>query len=330
MKTQNLKFCPLIFLLFLSLSSCTFLFGGSRIYVPQDFFFIQQAIDNASWGDTVVLDCGVYSPSTTGDLFPLFLRDGVSLEGVDARCVILDAQSTAAVLVVSNDSSGIVSGITFRNGLANSGGGAFVANSTLTFRDNIFLGNQSEARGSALWFINSSSVYLENNLFVRNIRAASATGTPASVEISNSTFSFINNTVAQGDDDGLRLIDGSLGDIRNNIFYANGSSSQGFGWVDTSSSFRSTVTYNLFFNNAQNSFSLAGNAYTASEANDLSSADLIFNNTQADPLFANPSLNNDTLLTGSPALNAGDPDPSFNNRDGSRNTQGSSGGPFPL
>src|SRR5262245_18981974 len=98
------------------------------IDVPHDFFFIQEAIDFAAFGDTVRIHCGSYSPSNTGEFFPIFLRDGVKLKGASADCVTLDAENTGPVLDVANYGDGEISGITLKNGLSAQGAGAFLTN----------------------------------------------------------------------------------------------------------------------------------------------------------------------------------------------------------
>src|SRR4030095_14316106 len=127
------------------LSGCTAAFFNRFLDVPFDFFFIQDAIDFSGFGDTVRIHCGTYSPSRTGEFFPIFLRDGVKLKGASAGCVILDAQNTGGFLDVANYTQGEISGITFRNGSARNGGGIFLTNVTDTLiRDNIFQSNRAD------------------------------------------------------------------------------------------------------------------------------------------------------------------------------------------
>jgi|GEM_PF-4600585 len=317
--------------LFLS-SGCAVVVFDRFLDVPGQFFFIQDAIDFAHFGDTVRINCGVYSPSRTGEFFPIFLRNGVKLKGGSANCVVIDAQNTGSVLDVSNYTQGEISGITFRNGLAVNGGGLFLTNVTDTLiRNNVFESNRADNRGSALWMANSDNVRFENNLFNGNSRSSSATLTLASVQISDSGFSFFNNVITSGDGDGLTLENGATGTIENNIFFDNGSASEGFGFVDTSVSSTSKIAFNLFFQNAQGSFQLNGVAKTAAEANDLSGDDMIFENREGDPLFANAPVGDFHLVAGSPAIDAGDPDPAFNDAtNGTRNDLGVFGGRNPL
>lgn len=46
-----------------------------------------------AYGDVVVLLPGIYSPSTNGEFWPLFMRDGVSLQGTNALNTILQGEA---------------------------------------------------------------------------------------------------------------------------------------------------------------------------------------------------------------------------------------------
>ena len=219
------------------------------------------------------------------------------------------------------------------NGLATNGGGLFLANvSNLAVQDNIFQGNQAGNLGSGLWMINGGpGMVIQNNLFEGNTAASAALGTPAQAQFSNSQLAYFNNVMALGDSNGLELDNGSTAQVENNIFYKNGSGTTGFGMNDTSPSTSTSVAYNLFFGNVQNDISVGGNSVTAAQANALAGTDQFSNNNTADPLFVNPVVGGDYhLQAGSPASNAGDPNPQFNNLNGTRNDQGVFGGPFPL
>jgi hypothetical protein len=282
------------------------------------------------------VNCGNYSPSNTGEIFPLFIPNGVALKGASANCVTLDAQSNGPVMVVNNYNGGIISGFTMLNGLAGNGGGISLSNvSNLFLEDNIFQGNQASNLGSALWLINGGpGVTIENNLFVGNTRSSVNVGTPAAVQISNSQVAFFNNVIANSDGNGLQLDNGTVAQTENNIFYKNGSGGVGFGLLDSTPSASTLVAYNLFFGNVQNDISVGGNSVTAAQANALSGSDQFSNNLTGDPLFVNPvnpTVGGDFHLNaGSPAIGAGDPAATFNNLNGTRNDMGVYGGPFPL
>jgi len=311
-------------------------FVNNTFNVPRDFFFIQDALNFSVPGDTVTVNCGTYSSTNTGEIFPLFVPGGVSLKGASANCVILDAQSFGPVIVVNNYDSGIISGLTLVNGLANNGGGMSLSNvSNLFVEGNIFQGNQASNLGSGLSLINGGpGMVIQNNLFVGNTRSSVSAGVPAAVQLSNSQAQVFNNVIANGDGDGLSLNNGTVAQVENNIFYKNGSGTLGFGLFDSTPSTSTLVAFNLFFGNVENDISVGGNSVTAAQANALSGTDQFSNNISGDPLFVNPInplIGGDFHLSaGSPGIGAGDPNPQFNNLNGTRNDMGVFGGPFPL
>jgi hypothetical protein len=170
---------------------------------------------------------------------------------------------------------------------------------------------------------------LVQNVVVSGNARSNLNGNPAQVEIEDSDIDFFNNTVAQGDSDGLRINPGTLGIYENNIFFANGSDGFGVGFADEAADPNGPITeFNEFFANVENDFFIAGQLMSAADANGLTPD--INNNFNADPLFTDPLNDVFTLQPGSPALGAGNPDPAFNNPDGSRNTLGAYGGPGAL
>ncbi len=309
----------------LLLNTCAFFFQDD-FFVPDDFFTIQQAIDFARPGDTIFINRGTYSPFTNGEQFPIFMKDGVNLVGKDPEATIIDAANTNGVLDCFNY-NGLISNLTLQNGLNTRGGGIFAQNSTITMENLYILGNRAFEAGSGVYLKNSDGTILRNSVIAHNAETSSSSEDPAQVAVVDSDISFTNNAVAQGDSDGIRLSEGASGTYENNIFYQNGSGSFGAGFADTATDTAATIRYNLLFENAQADFFLNGMSLTAEEANALEPDDQIADNFDANPLFTDPGDDDFTLQSGSPAINAGDPDSSFNNPDGSRNTLGAYGGP---
>lgn len=122
-------------------------------------------------------------------------------------------------------------------------------------------------------------------------------------KIRGGTLSVTNNVFYNLDDlaaDGGRLFVGEA-DFRNNIVVGSDAwDLQHFG-----------ASYSLFWDNGVDYA-----PYVHGEGN-------LF----VDPMFANPEAFDFTLLPGSPAIDAGDPNPAFNDPDGTRNDMGRYGGP---
>jgi Protein of unknown function (DUF1565). len=317
------------------LSLFTLIGGGCAFGVQDDccffeddpgFFTIQEAIDFSEPGDTVFIESGVYSPSTNGESFPIFMKNGVNLEGQDPNNTFIDAEGFDTVFAVIGYNSGTISNFTLTNGQGNLGGGVFVENSSGTLENLRVIGNQAFNLGSGIYVTNSNGLTLRN-IVVSDNSSGSSTDAPAQVEIFGSNVNFFNNVVAMGDNDGVILDEGSGGNYENNIFYQNGSGGFGAGFADLDDTTVANIQYNITFNNAEGDYFLNGELLSSTEANALFPDDQIANNFSVDPLFQDPFDNNFFLASGSPAFNAGNPDPGFNNSDGSRNTIGAYGGP---
>lgn len=297
-------------------------------FVPDDFFTIQEAIDFALPGEQVVVRAGVYSPSTNGEIFPIFLKNGVDVLGEDAVNTIVDAENTNYVFDVFRFDS-LLMNFSIFGGLASQGGGLFIEDSRGLIQNLYVIANRAEEKGTGIFIKGSDAPLLIRNVVVSNNVRFNNVASPAQVEIEDSDIDFFNNTVAQGDSDGLRINPGSLGFYENNIFFANGSDGFGVGFADEALDPNGPVIeYNLFFDNIETDFFIAGALMTAADANGLTPD--INNNFNADPLFTDPLNDIYTLQPGSPAINAGNPDPFFDNFDGSRNTIGSFGGPAAI
>ncbi|HEX5033372.1 MAG TPA: right-handed parallel beta-helix repeat-containing protein [bacterium] len=292
-----------------------------------EIFTIQQAIDFALPGDTVFIENGVYSPSTNGEFFPIFMRNDVSVIGQDPENTILDAEGTGYVLDFFNYNVGTVANFTVIGGLSNLGGGIYAESSSGNIQNMIVTGNRASEAGTGVYVVTSSGLTITNTIVVGNSGTPDAIDDPAQVDLDASNIAFINNVVANGDTDGVRLNFGSTGTFENNIFFDNGSDAFGVGLADNAVESAANILYNITFGNAEGDYFLNGFIMTASEANDFFPDDQIANNFSADPLFNNPAVGDFTLQFGSPAIQAGDPNPVFDNPDGSRNDIGAFGGP---
>jgi len=336
MKTSNLLKLLVILPVLSLFSACTSdtFVGGNCFDFPCDngsgIFTIQQAIDVAQPGDTIFIHRGIYSASTNGEQFPIFMKNGVTLQGEDPVNTILDAQGSAHVLDLFNYNNGEISNFTLTNGFDPEGGGVRVENSNGVLNNLIVVGNRATDAGSGIYVKNSSGLTMDNLIVNGNAKTPGSGNDPSQVELDDSSVSFNNSVVASGDSDGLRLNFGSNGIFENNIFYQNGFAGFGAGFADTDPAIAANtdILYNICFGNAEGDFYLNGGDLTAQQANDLSGSDTIDNNFSADPLFVNAGSGNFFLQNGSPAIQAGDPSPSFNNPDGSRNDIGAYGGPF--
>ncbi len=146
------------------------------------------------------IPAGTYSPSTTGETFPLVIsqtRIYLATSGV----ITFDAERKSNFFRITAPTSDfVIQGITFRNGLAEQGGAIYAETCSLRVVSNIFLNNRATGSGQVLYAKNGR-VKIFNNL----MRDNGATGDTGAVLSLHNTFA----------DTTQREI------IRNNTFYWN-------------------------------------------------------------------------------------------------------------
>ncbi len=193
----------------------------------------------------------------------------------------------------------------FTGNLARFGGGITVQDASPTIERNYIKGNQATTQsGGGLFVSNAASFSLRNNLIVEN----SAAGYGGGVSVfENGVPEFINNTVV-GNTAGI---------------WGGGVHSYGNAFAIMNSIITGNPNYGVF---AENS--------TVSD-----SYNNVYSNGKGEYYGASAGMGSISSLSGfsstntyrlgliSPCTNAGNPDPSFNNSDGSRNDMGAYGGP---
>jgi len=184
----------------------------------------------------------------------------------------------------------------------NSGSGIFVSNCSPTIKNNLITGNEGNSyRGGGLTIEGStSSPTISYNIIVNN----SLEG----IRCNNSSRpQIINNTIAGNSAGGIQMGGFAKGsaspDIINNIIAFN----TGYGINEDVASVPGRVWYNLFQANSSGLYRDGGTTdyYTVSSLN--SSVAECKNNIAGDPLFVDRSNGDYHLRTGSPAIDAGDP-----------------------
>ncbi len=167
--------------------------------------------------------------------------------------------------------------------------------SSIELRNNYITGNKSKIGGAI--GLRSSEITIHNNIFTNN-----------SSQFQGGAIHSVNSFLT----------------VINCVFYKNTSSLEGAGlFVDNS--LQTEIQNNIFFKN--NSVAGAHNFYFASsDSSNLLVQYNFYGDEDNDPMFL---FEDDfRLYFQSPCKDAGNPDPMFNDIDGSRNDQGAYGGPY--
>ncbi len=209
--------------------------GGADLLVPSQYPTIQDAVDAASNGDTVLVAPGTYTGPGNRDIDYLGKNITVKSEkGPEAT--IIDCQGSEAdphrgfIIRNGEDDDAVVDGFTITNGYAYAldleySGGAIMTDkaSDPTIKNNILIGNTAHIGGGAIYLKYKSNSDIVNNIIIGN-RAGQFGG---GLQISSSDAIVMNNIIAYNDggEKGggiwISKTDSTMPDISNNTIYGN-------------------------------------------------------------------------------------------------------------
>ncbi|MFC2107043.1 T9SS type A sorting domain-containing protein [Bacteroidota bacterium] len=141
------------------------------IHIPSDYSTIQQGIDAAYNGDTVLVQPGTYVENINYNgknitVASLFLS---TLDTTYISQTIIDGDSnniSVATFENGEDSTAVLCGFTITNGYSFSGGGLYCINASPTVDNVIIEGNSSEDFGGGIYCSNSNPIL--QNLTIQN------------------------------------------------------------------------------------------------------------------------------------------------------------------
>ena len=336
------------------------------LVVPYDYSTIQEAIDIANVGDTVLVFPFNYVKNINFNgkniiVGSLFLTTG---DTTYISQTVIDGNQNGPVIEFSGgeDSTSCLIGFTITNGNADFGGGIYCINSSPTIIKNYIYQNVAIYRGGGIYLKLSCANIISNNIYnntsdlegggiycynnsspiIKNTKIYSNTSNKygGGIFCFNESYPIIRNTIINnnfallnGGGIGCNLNSGPF--IINTVIYNNSTENNGGGiccWdfstpiiinsiisdnignygIYVSSNSSSTITYSCFWNNE------GGNFYNCSGG---------IGTIELNPQFVDPENSDFPLQSGSSCIDAGNPDPQYNDPDDSRNDMGAYGGP---
>ena len=289
---------------------------GRSLKVPQQFKTIQDAIDAANSGDTILVAAGVYKEN-------IQLADGVILQGSGAEVTTIDGGGEG--IVVEGAKGSVIEGFTITHSgkVGRSGDimdvGISAKYSPMTIANCRIVGNNAGIRtyfspsniinniiaGNKAYgiYILYSDSRVKNNLIYNN----------GSYGIYNSYSGpeIINNTITENLEGIYSFVSRVL--VKNNIIATN--INAGIHWIETPDNQREVepvLSYNLVWGNNKDYINVSPGDGDISE----------------DPMFPNLGKLDARLKESSPAIDKGDEDQNYSDPDGSRGDMGAYGGPL--
>ena len=305
---ERTKFAIIIGVLITSLALLSLSVHAEIINVPDDEETIQDGINAAEDGDTVLVAPGEYVENIDFEgkditVASLFLTTG---EEAYIDSTVIDGDENGSVVTFANEEEEgtILSGFTVRNGAADRGAGIACMAGTSPILDHLIVRDNSGMSCVGIWCTGSSPtiqfVVVAHNIGVN--ASGIGVGENASPLLINTSVCFNHNE----EDDGALHINDSHPIVANSIFWANEPYNISFYWGDCSV----TVSYSDISGGRDE---IGGRVEGEVNWGD--------GNIDEDPLLADPDEGDYHLTEDSPCIDTGDPD-SPEDPDGTRADMG--------
>ncbi|MBN2185406.1 MAG: right-handed parallel beta-helix repeat-containing protein [Candidatus Krumholzibacteriota bacterium] len=224
--------------------------GEGTWQVPCDAGTIQEAIDAAAAGDTVLVECGRYYEHD------IHMKSGIVLlsRTGEADCAIIDAGRAGRVLYCQNvDETAVIKGFTLTNGnleLMMNGAGLYCSSSSPEIVNCAFTHNEGTGHGGGLQCIFQASPKIVNCTFADNDVQGHGAGISCMYEscprIEGCAFT-CNDTRCHGG--AISIITGSAAEVIDCVFTANSAMGEG-GAISCTSGASPTITGCTFESNS--------------------------------------------------------------------------------
>ncbi len=299
---------------------------------------VQAAIDAATPGDRIEVQPGTYVENID------FGGKDVSVVGSGPDTVL---QGTGVGSVVTfqggETAAAVLDSMVVQGGSAAQGGGIYIFQASPTVVRNIVYDNRASQRGSGI-HVEQAAPMIQNNLIVYN---QTSSGDPHSIEVVDADPTISNNTILRNDSNGVILRGNTTAAVKNNLIGRNGSRGRGRGICDFSPG-TTEISYGLFWRNRKAALLTGGKDFgKIRKAQLFLGPPRLVGNVDGNPkLFMRrppaigskkagaltvaemaASFRPNPAARRRRAIDAGDPDLAYDDRDGSRNDIGFTGGP---
>ena len=224
--------------------------GEGTWQVPYDTGTIQEAIEAAAAGDTVMVECGTYYEHD------IHMKSGIVLlsKTGEADCAVIDAGHAGRVMYCQNvDETAVIKGFTFTNGdleLMMNGAGLYCSSSSPEVVNCAFTNNNGTGHGGGIQCIFQASPKIINCTFTNNNVMGHGAGISCMYNscprIEECTFT-CNDTRCHGG--AISIITGSAAEVIDCVFTANSAMGEG-GAISCTSGASPTITGCRFDNNS--------------------------------------------------------------------------------
>lgn len=237
----------------------------ATIHVPGNYPTIQEAIDAAAKGDTVLVAPGTYAENIN------FKGKAVLLKSEQGPgMTIIDGQQAGCVVTFDKGEGpdSVLDGFSITNGYASSGAGIHFVSSSPLVRNSVFFGNQAKLSGGGIFGYNSSAL-VENNTFTDNSVGQYGGGIAFRVcdspTVRNNVV-FKNTAICGG---GVYIWSNSA-IVENNAIFGNTAGAGGGFYANI---YDATVTSNTIFGNTATSL---GGGMSVVNASDITAVNTVF------------------------------------------------------
>jgi len=328
--------------------------SAATLLVPNMYLDIQEAIDHANPGDTIVVSSGTYR-LYEGNI--TINKDSLTLKSAHgARRTIIQSRGSGPAITIGENIKGVIEGFTITNtdpaATPTLKGGGIYCNPSSSPRitNNIIIGNNA-VFGGGIYCDSLSSPVIIHNVIRQNHASGSGGGTfsyRASPEITGN--SIVDNQAFNAG--GGIYCERDSPRINNNIIWRNKSRFGGGIGGDRSACvlINNTISNNeaveygggimlesgilrmvnvILWKNSDDLYAETLGSASRPDHSLIGDGDFrgLNGNIAADPLFMDPLEGDFRLQPDSPCVDAGNLEPIYYDRDGSRNDIGATGGP---